>query len=447
MKKILLTAMYVIAAMASKAQFAPPNGSAAYTPPSAINLTAACPGTIAGSIWSSTILNFNASFTLTFHAKFINNPGWAGDGIDVVFKDNASTLSVNGTGGYLGYYDAPGFPNPDFVKSFGVEIDVFQNSTLGDPNPTFYDHLMIAYDANPANVLVAPTPVIAGPTSVEDGNWHTYQIVWVCGTNTLDVNVDQVNRIHHVYNYRTRFTHPTAVTWGFTGGGSASCANELIDDVTLVTTPPCCASACPKKTSMTVTPVDGDTLGGSYPCSFISKVVVIDSTSCWTPSSYAWSLYDAGGTASSVFHTSTSFSDVATLTYPIGGGNGHIKTIITFTDPAGTICRDTVKYRDSVWCNGGYAGQYRQATGIGQISSNGVNIYPNPAGDYLKIDCPKELLGAAYMIKNITGEQIMKGTISTSGQAISVGALPPGVYLIELSQQTGQVQAYKFSKQ
>lgn len=75
--------------------------------------------------------------------------------------------------------------------------------------------------------------------------------------------------------------------------------------------------------------------------------------------------------------------------------------------------------------------------GINQtISTKGLYITPNPATTAINVYHSSELIGGAYRILNLQGQQLMTGTINTNNTSIEVSELNAGVYLIEMNKGT-----------
>ncbi|RYY30091.1 MAG: T9SS type A sorting domain-containing protein [Sphingobacteriaceae bacterium] len=63
---------------------------------------------------------------------------------------------------------------------------------------------------------------------------------------------------------------------------------------------------------------------------------------------------------------------------------------------------------------------------------NAFYAYPNPATDYIQVNMPKVLKGAAEIrIINLTGVVIQKTTVNSNSPKLDINALVPGVYVIE----------------
>ncbi|MBS1689722.1 MAG: hypothetical protein JSS96_13420, partial [Bacteroidetes bacterium] len=154
MKKTALLAVTLLTAFCSGAQvFNPPVGIATSLGGGAYNLTpsASCGAYNAGAIWCTTPLSFNTSFILTYQASSDIFKNYGADGICAVFGSNLTPVSLNGTAGYLGYYDNV-TTNPDFKKSFAVEFDIFNDNPIVNDPLGMGDHTMVARDANPYSV-------------------------------------------------------------------------------------------------------------------------------------------------------------------------------------------------------------------------------------------------------------------------------------------------------
>ena len=218
--------------------FYTPVGVATTTGTSSWNMTpsSACTGAyLAGAIWCTTPVNFNLPFTLTFQTKADIVLGSGADGICAVFGQNLTSASLNGNAGYLGYYNPDtSAPNAQFLQSFAVEYDIFNDYPIvNDPTWT-NDHAMIARDGNPYRVPPGGAAVTIMPSgaSIKDNVFHHYKITWCPASTTLNVYFEDTLRMSSVFDYRTIFT-TTTVNWGFTAGIGSSCSDQYLQDVVL----------------------------------------------------------------------------------------------------------------------------------------------------------------------------------------------------------------------
>jgi len=86
--------------------------------------------------------------------------------------------------------------------------------------------------------------------------------------------------------------------------------------------------------------------------------------------------------------------------------------------------------------------KWEQTTGIVEIESAGIKIYPNPVKDELRIES-NGLTIKKMEILDITGKTIVN---LKSGKVINVSALPSGIYLVKIETDNGVVTR-KFVKQ
>lgn len=78
--------------------------------------------------------------------------------------------------------------------------------------------------------------------------------------------------------------------------------------------------------------------------------------------------------------------------------------------------------------------EYSPSTSIGMnVNDGGIRIYPNPATNFVYI---QGLAETSVSVFNATGIKIMEVEAYSAGQAISVGNLPKGVYLLRINNAT-----------
>ncbi|MCO6500607.1 MAG: M4 family metallopeptidase [Vicingus serpentipes] len=85
-------------------------------------------------------------------------------------------------------------------------------------------------------------------------------------------------------------------------------------------------------------------------------------------------------------------------------------------------------------------------TGIGELSAQGINIYPNPVNDVLTIEGlynNSAVKDKGYRITNLLGEVVLTGVINSNKQTVNTTPLTKGVYFIQLN---GSNSVYKFLK-
>ena len=241
MKKVIPILLLICIVAKSKAQsFYPPVGVTVSTGASSWNMTpaSACTGAyLTGAIWCTTPVNFNNPFTLTFQTNVDIVRGIGADGICVVFGQNLTPTSINGYAGDIGYYNPDtATPNPQFLQSFAIEFDIFNNyPILNDPS-AMNDHTMISRDGNPYSITPgsAPVPIRPSGTTIKDATYHNYKIVWCPASTTLNVYFEDSLRIVSHFDYRTIFTTTTpSVNWGITAGIGSSCSDQLIQDIVM----------------------------------------------------------------------------------------------------------------------------------------------------------------------------------------------------------------------
>jgi hypothetical protein len=209
-KFILLAAIWMSFAFNARSEYVM-NGSASFTGNDCYILTTMDAG-LAGSVWYSNLITLASDFDMTFQV-YLGYDDLGADGIAFVLQPNSSA-SLGFSGGGIGYMGI----SPSII----VEYDTWQND---DP---YYDHIAIQRngDVNTnSNALAGPVWANASSDNIEDGAWHSTQIVWDASTYTLTVYFDGVLRLTYSENFvATTFGGDPKVYWGFTGatGGAAN---------------------------------------------------------------------------------------------------------------------------------------------------------------------------------------------------------------------------------
>lgn len=79
-----------------------------------------------------------------------------------------------------------------------------------------------------------------------------------------------------------------------------------------------------------------------------------------------------------------------------------------------------------------------------EVAQEGFSIYPNPASNEVKIQALGNATLSSYTIYSITGQQVAYGTDITS--SINISNLNTGIYLMQLTSNTGEVSTLKLVK-
>jgi len=452
MKKAFLSAVGIMAAVCSYGQFNMVNDAIAYTSGTdvgyAMNTTSCDGNSHACAIWSTGTLNFYRSFDITFYANFDPTRGSGADGIVAVFGANIKTTSsVNVGGGYIGYYNLPGGAvNNDFNNSLGVEYDIYYNNvctTFHDPNvgcgaTGYFDHIMVAGNADITTALTTPAPIDLTTTSVKDGVFRRYRLKWNCDNNTLYVYSKDTLRTQYSFNPALQFgsiANAQNVKWGFTSGIADGCADDTIKNikVTLGTfcPPPCFDPNChPYPTGFPIQPCTWQFTANGL-C-FGPDVI---------PMLYNWDFGDGSGDL--YFPTSTVTHVFPTTgTYPV-----KLKKVIVYNRITGQCCEMLVPI--ILWpfvdCGGGptIGGKPGNDAGIKQ-AGDAIRIFPNPTNDVLNIQT--EDLGLdAVSIYNIVGQKVLdKKCHGAAAEKIDVHMLVSGSYIAEITDITGKTHKVSF---
>lgn len=75
-----------------------------------------------------------------------------------------------------------------------------------------------------------------------------------------------------------------------------------------------------------------------------------------------------------------------------------------------------------------------------------VEIYPNPASDFIIVDSKDNEVADSYVIFSPDGSKILIGDIEIEKQRIDISHLPHGAYIIELM-KNGRQKSLAFVKE
>lgn len=435
MKKQILSAMLVLLGAGTvNAQygFAPPVGVATSNPfavPPLLNMTAVPASNttyIAGAIWNYNTVDFNRSFVLEFDAMMNTLYGSGADGFCAVFKQNPSLTSLGGVGGEIGYYSGPDFMS----NSFAVEFDNFNNaSAYNDPSP-YRDHVMIAKDGNPSNNLSAAVSILPGGGTIEDGIYHRYRIEWICQTNTLNVSVDGNLRVSTTtVDYRSLFTNPSSVTWGFTGAVASSGSNHFIRNVSIRSLE-VCPRECSYKVEFTSHLLDNGLM--QYQLYLYTSNVII--------AGYMW---DFGDGTSPVITT----SPFVNHSYAVSGSYTVTVRILGYNAITGECCPYDLRARVQAQGGGGGEGGVGR-TAPGTTADEGdFKVYPNPSSGNVSI-LSSGFKFTSVRLFDVNGRKVMDQPVSaTDNKELDLSRFGKGIYLLQIGDEQGNQHVQKVTLQ
>lgn len=172
-----------------------------------------------GSLYSTTPINLNTSFSLLFEVNF-GCDGFGGEGMAFVLQPGAWTT---GTGGFgLGYQG--------LTNTIAVEFDTRDNQGSGQTTnwDIAGDHIsimsggIINHSAAGCLTGLPLDPISTFTGEVEDCQDHMVEIIWTAGAvQTLEVKVDGATSIIHTSDMITNdLGGATTATWGWTGSTS-----------------------------------------------------------------------------------------------------------------------------------------------------------------------------------------------------------------------------------
>lgn len=170
--------------------------------------------TQSGSVWNKNKIDLNQSFDYKFNINLGSRDADGADGIVFVLQN--ISVSIGSTGEGMGFGGV--------TPSIGIPIDTWQNGNQSDPA---YDHISINRDGDinhtTSNNLAGPVSALSGNNNIEDGQWHTFRVIWNATTKTLSAQVDGVERVQATIDLVSQvFNNDPLVFWGFTAGTGGS---------------------------------------------------------------------------------------------------------------------------------------------------------------------------------------------------------------------------------
>lgn len=170
--------------------------------------------TQSGSVWNKNKIDLTQSFDYKFNINLGSRDADGADGMVFVLQN--IDISIGTTGEGMGFGGV--------TPSIGIPIDTWQNGNHNDPS---YDHISINRDGDmnhtSANNLAGPVSAISGRDNIEDGQWHTFRVIWNAATKTLSAQIDGVDRVQAIIDLVPQvFSNDPLVFWGFTAGTGGS---------------------------------------------------------------------------------------------------------------------------------------------------------------------------------------------------------------------------------
>ena len=74
-------------------------------------------------------------------------------------------------------------------------------------------------------------------------------------------------------------------------------------------------------------------------------------------------------------------------------------------------------------------------------------LWPNPGSEQVNVAIPTDARPATYQITNITGREIVKGSIVSGEQSIPIKRFAPGMYILHFYDESNEIKTMKFVKE
>ena len=178
-----------------------------------------------GAIWYNNQLNLNNPFDFKFDAFFGTNNGLGADGMTFVIQNQGQTLGPAGTfGSQLGYGTFAG-------KSIGVEFDTHNNGPGAPYGDIAQHHIAIDTSGVQFPPIAGPVAALASGANLDDGAWHTIEIIWAPGTQTMTIFFDGSLRLTYTFAgglATTLFGGQNMLYWGWTGASGSKFNTQQI---------------------------------------------------------------------------------------------------------------------------------------------------------------------------------------------------------------------------
>ena len=166
-----------------------------------------------GSVWNKNQIDLRQSFNYVFNVFLGYKDADGADGIVFVLQQVGTSVGAQGQG--LGF--------EGLAPSIGIPIDTYENFDFGDPS---YDHVGIYENGDlrnyDTNVLAGPVQALINNPNIEDGQWHTFRIIWDATAKSLSAEIDGAPRVQATVDLvKNVFKNQPEVYWGFsaaTGG-------------------------------------------------------------------------------------------------------------------------------------------------------------------------------------------------------------------------------------
>jgi hypothetical protein len=78
---------------------------------------------------------------------------------------------------------------------------------------------------------------------------------------------------------------------------------------------------------------------------------------------------------------------------------------------------------------------YQSSLSGDSFSTSSIQLYPNPASDFLQLEVDSQNIGAAYQIFDDLGRIVATGTMVDTTTEVSVSSLKTGLYFIKIGEQ------------
>ena len=175
-----------------------------------------------GAVWYGAPININEPFDYTFQVNLGSIDGNGADGIAFILQRQGTT-NQGTSGGGLGY---GGMAPPNLA----IEIDTWNNGS-GD---IACDHVAVHLNGQNTVPVAGPVQALPNNCNIEDGQFHTFRVVWNPVTQTFTIFMDGFQILTYSNDILNNvFGGNPEMYWGFTAstGGAVNVHQVCMPDV------------------------------------------------------------------------------------------------------------------------------------------------------------------------------------------------------------------------